>query len=55
VNDQRLGFARTYGDVPTGAPFWYENANGLVEIAVNRGRASERLGLRVGAPVRVIE
>jgi S-adenosylmethionine hydrolase len=55
VNDQRLSFARTYGDVPAGSPFWYENANGLVEIAVNCGRASERLGLCVGAPVRVIE
>ncbi|APZ44059.1 SAM hydrolase/SAM-dependent halogenase family protein [Acidihalobacter ferrooxydans] len=32
-------------------PFWYVNANGLVEIAVNRGRADEVLGLAIGSPV----
>ncbi|MGI9304232.1 MAG: SAM hydrolase/SAM-dependent halogenase family protein [Gammaproteobacteria bacterium] len=28
--------------------FWYKNANGLVEIAVNRGSAATALGLEVG-------
>ncbi len=46
--------ARTFSDVPRGSAFWYENANGLVEIAVNGGRADRALGLRIGAPVRVI-
>jgi hypothetical protein len=41
--------ARTFGDVPPGAAFWYENANGLAEIAVNRGRADRDLGLAIGA------
>ena len=45
--------ARTFSDVPEGAPFWYENANGLVEIAVNRGRADEMMGLRVGKTIEV--
>src|SRR5262249_53301080 len=27
--------ARTFSDRPTGAAFWYENSNGLAEIAVN--------------------
>ena len=44
--------ARRYGEVAPGAAFWYENANGLVEIAVNQGNAHEALGLRVGDPVR---
>lgn len=33
---------------------WYENSCGLAEIAVNRGRAVEALGLAVGAPVEVL-
>jgi len=49
---QRIGAARTFSDVAPGAPFWYENANGLAEIAVNRGRAAA-FGLAVGAPVSI--
>jgi S-adenosyl-L-methionine hydrolase (adenosine-forming) len=40
--------ARTFCDVPPGAAFWYENAFGLVEIAVNQGRADRKLALGVG-------
>jgi S-adenosylmethionine hydrolase len=42
--------ARTFSDVPAGDGFWYENANGLAELAVNGGRA-DALGLRIGTPV----
>lgn len=45
---RELGFARTYGEVPPGEAFWYENSFGLVELAVNRGRADEILGLKTG-------
>jgi S-adenosylmethionine hydrolase len=45
--------ARTFADVAPGEAFWYENANGLVEIAVNRGRADASLGLACGAPVSI--
>ena len=48
VNGHSLRSARTFADVPVGKAFWYENANGLVELAVNRGRADEVLGLQVG-------
>jgi S-adenosylmethionine hydrolase len=34
-----LEWARTFSDLPPGMAFWYENSNGLVEIAVNQGRA----------------
>ena len=44
---------RTFSDAAPGAAFWYENANGLAEIAVNRGRADRQLGLQVGTPVRI--
>lgn len=46
-----LASARTYSNVAPGEAFWYANANGLVEIAVNRGRAAAVLGLNVGDPV----
>ena len=48
-----LRFAHTFGDVAEGAAFWYENANGLAEIAVNRGRAADVLGIALGDPVTV--
>lgn len=51
---RRLSRTRTFGDVPPGAAFWYENANGLVEIAVNRGSAAADLGLAVGQPIVVL-
>lgn len=54
IANRRLTRARTFGDVAPGAAFWYENANGLVEIAVNRGRA-DALGIAVGAPVRLTD
>ena len=50
---RRLGRLRTFSDAAPGAAFWYENANGLAEIAVNRGRADRALGLKVGAPVGI--
>ena len=52
-DEQRVGRARTFSDVPTGTAFWYENANGLVEIAVNQGRADETLDLTVGSAVTI--
>jgi hypothetical protein len=45
--------ARTFGDRAPGEPLWYENANGLVEIAVNRGRADRTLNLVVGMSISV--
>ncbi len=48
VHHHSLKTARTFGDVGTGEPFWYENSNGLVEIAVNRGHAAQQLGLKPG-------
>jgi S-adenosylmethionine hydrolase len=50
-----LSRARTFSDVPAGHAFWYENSNGLAEIAVNRARADIHLGIVIGAQVAVIE
>ena len=43
--------ARTFSEVAVGQAFWYENSNGLVEIAVNQGRADRVLGLGLGDPI----
>jgi S-adenosylmethionine hydrolase len=53
VNGQPVKMARTFSDVPPGEAFWYANANGLVEFAVNRGRADEVLGLKTGTAFKL--
>ncbi|MGZ8384241.1 MAG: SAM hydrolase/SAM-dependent halogenase family protein [Nitrospira sp.] len=47
----RVAKANTFSDVSPGRPFWYENSAGLIEIAVNRGRAAERFFLNIGSPI----
>jgi S-adenosylmethionine hydrolase len=54
VLGRELPRARTFSDLPPGSAFWYENANGLAEIAVNQGRADYTLGLTIGTPVSVL-
>jgi len=53
VGGKALIRARTFSDVPKGTAFWYENANGLAEIAVNGGPAVTELGLSIGMDVEV--
>ena len=48
-------YAQIFSEVPPGAVFWYENANGLVEVSVNRGSAAARLGLKPGDPIEFLE
>lgn len=50
VGRTRIPRARTFSDVPIGCLFCYENANGLIEIAANQGRAADILNLAIGAP-----
>jgi S-adenosylmethionine hydrolase len=50
-----LKYARVFSDVPPGVAFWYENANGLVEIAVNGGNAAMQLGIKTGDPLTLIQ
>jgi hypothetical protein len=54
INGHRLVRARTFSDLPVGRAFWYENANGLVEAAVNQGSAAHDLGLALGSAVRLL-
>jgi S-adenosylmethionine hydrolase len=48
VCGKRLPYARVYSEAGEGAAFWYENSQGLVEIAINRGSAAQELGLKIG-------
>jgi S-adenosylmethionine hydrolase len=48
-----VAHAFTFCDVPDRAAFWYENANGLIELAVNRGRAADVLQLHTGSCISV--
>lgn len=54
VAGHELGYARTFSAVPPGQGFWYANSIGLVEIAVNGGRADATLGLAQGDAVRIV-
>jgi S-adenosylmethionine hydrolase len=51
IHGQHIKYARIFAEVSVGEAFWYENANGLVEIAVNQGRTDDKLGVKVGDTV----
>ena len=53
INDITVVRAGTFSDVEIGTPFFYKNALGLLEIAVNQGRADADVGLSVGSQVSV--
>jgi len=53
VEGIEIGYARTFSDIAGGRPFWYRNSIGLVEIAVNQGRADQLLGLEIGHSIIV--
>ena len=52
---REIGYRRTFCEAPPMAPFWYRNSLGLVEIAVNRGRADAVLGIAPGTAVDILE
>ncbi|MBL4907749.1 MAG: SAM-dependent chlorinase/fluorinase [Sneathiella sp.] len=51
IGKRNLNLSRTFSSVPGGEPLVYENANGLIEIAVNQGRADDYFDLSVGSPL----
>jgi S-adenosylmethionine hydrolase len=54
IRGEIIARARTFSDVGLGAAFWYENSNGLAEIAVNGGNAAVSLEADVGIKVEII-
>jgi S-adenosylmethionine hydrolase len=53
VRGHRIAYGRVFAEASEGGTFWYENSIGLVEIAVNRASAAERLGIDIGDAVIV--
>ncbi|MCK9395916.1 MAG: SAM-dependent chlorinase/fluorinase [Methylobacter sp.] len=51
VNGIVIEQADTFSAVKDRQAFWYENSSGLVEIAVNKGRAKQQLALKLGAQI----
>lgn len=49
----RFRRARTFGELPLGATFWYVNSLGLAELAVNQGSAAQACGLHVGTWISI--
>jgi S-adenosylmethionine hydrolase len=54
TNGMLIEQADTFSAVEERQAFWYKNSSGLVEIAVNKGRAEELLGLKLGMPVSFV-
>ncbi len=54
IGENLFPYRRTFSDDIHSQGFCYCNANGLLEIAVNRGSAAERFGLSVGMQVKPI-
>ena len=54
ANGVGLAYARVFADAPVNIPFWYGNANGLVELAVNQGSAADLLGVRLGDEISLL-
>ena len=50
-----LHHAHTFSNAAGADPFWYRNSCGLIELAVNRGRADEQLGLLVGSRLDILD
>jgi S-adenosyl-L-methionine hydrolase (adenosine-forming) len=53
VNNQDISNANTFSDVSVGQSLWYENSNGLVEIATNQASASQALNITVGTNIEI--
>ncbi len=53
IDDYMFPVAQTFTDVDSGDMFCYANANGLMEIAVNKGRAKDIQGLTIGKGISI--
>lgn len=54
-NGTKIPESRTFSDVGQGELLYYGNSNGLVEIAVNQGRAVDHLDINVGQKIKIIQ
>lgn len=52
--EQASSFQQTYGDVDSGECYVFFNSNGFLQIGLNKGRATELLGMKLDAPVSIL-
>lgn len=53
LGKHELPRANTFSDVGEGDAFFYENSQGLIEIAVNCGSAQEKYSAKIGDPISI--
>ena len=53
VKGNVVPWRRVFVEAGKGEVFWHVNSAGLIEIAANRASAADKLGLKVGDPVRL--
>jgi hypothetical protein len=53
IKGKTIRHSASFGFAARGEGFWFINSVGLLELAVNRGSAAAKLGLKVGDPVQV--
>lgn len=54
IGKQECCFQRVFGEASGTAAFWYENSNGLVEIAVAGGSVQDVLGVGIGDKLSIV-
>lgn len=54
INERKTKYAPVFDAVGKGEVFWYENANGLVEIASNGKSAASQLNITIGIKVSLV-
>lgn len=55
IADTNIPYAERFDCVAKGQAFWYVNSCGLVEIAVNQGRADLDLCVNIGASAQILK
>lgn len=54
IDGKRIEWALRFSSVQKSRCFWYENSNGLVEVAAREDSAAKLLGLGVGDKIKII-
>ncbi len=55
IGGWQCAYQRVFAEAPDSAAFWYENANGLVEIAIAGSSAQDLLGIKIGDELRLVQ
>lgn len=53
INGHSIAYAKTFSATLNGSLFWYENSNGLLEIAANKNNAGKLLNANIGDKIEI--